>query len=128
MLKWLLIAIGGGLGSMLRYAVQCWVGHEVAGHAFPIGTMCVNVIGCFAIGLMSGLAAGPFPFRQEYYFALQVGFLGGFTTFSAFGFETFHLANSRQFGLALINVVVTCTLALTAVWLGHRLGHRGLNV
>ena len=119
------IAAGGALGSVLRFAlqnlVQRWAGASPP--AFPAGTLAVNVLGCFAIGLASALFAGPLPVREEYRLGLTVGILGGFTTFSAFGLQTVDLAAARQVPLAMANVLLSCGLGLAAVWCGHRLVH-----
>jgi len=128
MLKWILIALGGGCGSMMRYAMQGWVKQLLGGSIFPLGTMCVNLSGCLVIGLLSGYFAGPHLVRDEYRIGLTVGVLGGFTTFSTFGFETFTLLNDREYGLAALNVVLSCGLGLAAVWIGYRLAERWFGV
>lgn len=121
--KHALILLGGGLGSLLRYLVQGWSQRFTAG-VFPIGTLVVNVVGCFAIGV---LATAPFA-RPEYRTGLIVGVLGGFTTFSAFGWETFSLANDRQTLIAFANILLSVALGLAAVWLGYRLAERVFGV
>ena len=123
MFKMLLIGLGGGAGSMLRYAVGGWV-HKLSGGTFPIGTMLINVLGCLVIGLLSGLFAGPVHIRPEYRAALMIGVLGGFTTFSTFGWETFAMANDGQFWRATLNVLLSVGLGLIAVWVGYRLVER----
>ena len=130
MLKWVLIAVGGGIGSILRYAMQGLVGQQVAGRVFPLGTMCVNILGCLIIGLLSGFFRGPNGLRiaQEYRIGLMVGVLGGFTTFSSFGLETFDLSNSGDHLSAALNVVLSCVIGLAAVWLGFRLSERWFGV
>jgi CrcB protein len=127
MVKILFIAGGGAIGSVLRYAVQGWV-QRASGEIFPYGTLVANVLGCLIIGILAGALAGPLLIREEYRMGLMVGVLGGFTTFSAFGLETFNLANDRQFGLAAANVVVSCILGLAAVWIGYRLAERWFGV
>jgi CrcB protein len=119
-MKWLFIACGGAVGSMLRYAVQGGV-HWFIGAGFPAGTMTVNVLGCLSIGFLAAMFNGPVLVREEYRIRLTVGVLGGFTTFSAFGLESFLLANEGQFRLALANVAVSCVLGLAAVWCGYRI-------
>ena len=121
MTKYLLIAVGGAAGSVLRFAMQGWV-QRLAGGSFPAGTLAVNVLGCLLIGLCSAMFAGPVLIREEYRFGLLVGILGGFTTFSTFGLETFNLAGGGQHRLALANVVASCGLGFAAVWAGYRLG------
>jgi CrcB protein len=130
--KYVLIAVGGAFGSLLRYVVQGWTQRFVsdnfpASANLPVGTLLVNVVGCTFIGFLAAMFAGPILVREEYRVGLTVGVLGGFTTFSAFGLETFNLASGGQFRWALANVLLSCTLGLTAVWLGYRLAQRWLG-
>jgi CrcB protein len=121
--KLLWVALGGGLGSVLRYvvsgAVQDWSGRA----DFPAGTLAVNVLGCLVIGLLSQLAEARGALSPEARAFLIVGALGGFTTFSSFGNETMNLWRDGQGGLALGNVGAQLVLGLGAVWLGRALGH-----
>jgi fluoride exporter len=119
MTKWLLIAAGGAFGSVMRYALQGWVQRAVNG-SFPIGTLVVNMIGCLVIGFLTALFTGPVLIREEYRIGLTVGILGGFTTFSTFGLESFALMNAGQFGFAALNITLSCGLGLFAVWAGFR--------
>ena len=123
MTRWLLIAMGGAAGSLLRYALQGWV-HRLAGTALPLGTLVVNVLGCLVIGFLAAACAGPISLRDDYRLGLTVGLLGGFTTFSTFGWETFALTSSGQVRWAVANVALSCTLGLLAVWFGARLAGR----
>ena len=127
MLKYALIALGGALGSVLRYAVQGWVQRWTNG-SFPIGTLAVNVVGCLILGFLSAMFAAPILVRQEYRVGLTVGILGGFTTFSTFGLESFNLANEGQLRLAVLNVMLSCGLGIAAVWVGYRLAERWFGV
>ena len=104
-MTWLAVALGGAVGSVARYAV---------GH-----TMTVNLAGCLIIGVLAGLLSGervalPAPWRELVF----VGLLGGFTTFSAFGLETFMLARTQP-GAALTTVLVQVVGGLAAVWIGY---------
>jgi CrcB protein len=117
--KWLFIAAGGALGSVCRYALQGWV-QRLTNSSFPFGTLVVNVTGCLLIGFLTAAFTGPVLIRQDYRLGLMVGILGGYTTFSTFGWETFSLANDGQFFLAALNVVFSCAVGLLAVWLGFR--------
>ena len=128
MLKWILIAVGGAVGSVLRYAVQGMVGQEIRGQSFPIGTIVVNITGCLLIGLLAGFFDGPRLVREEYRVGLLVGVLGGYTTFSSFGLETFRLASDGQFRLALANMVVSCVVGFVAVWVGYRVAEKWFGV
>jgi fluoride exporter len=128
MLKWIFIAVGGAFGSVLRYAVQGLMGQEIRGQSFPIGTIVVNVTGCLVIGLLAGFFDGPRLVREEYRVGLLVGVLGGYTTFSSFGLESFRLANDGQFRLALLNMVVSCVVGFVAVWIGYRMAEKWFGV
>jgi fluoride exporter len=128
MLKWSLIAVGGGFGSMLRYAMQGFAKQVFADSVFPVGTVCVNVLGCLLIGLLAGYFSGPQLVREEYRIGLTVGVLGGFTTFSTYGLETFNLANGGEFRLAALNIVLSNVIGLLAVVIGYRLAERFVGV
>jgi len=121
--KVILIAVGGGAGAVARYLCAAW-GQSLTYSVFPVGTLLVNVLGCLCIGLIAGGLAHPASIGEPYRLVLMVGFLGGFTTFSAFGWETFSLLNDGQFRLAILNVVATNTLGLMAVWLGYRFAQK----
>lgn len=124
MLKILLIAGGGALGSVSRYLLAGWVQRWSEG-AFPVGTLAVNLLGCFVLGLAAALLMGPAIVREEYRMAFTIGFLGGFTTFSTFGYETFALLNDRQWKTAALNVLLSNGLGILGVWVGYRLGEKG---
>lgn len=122
-----LIAGGGAVGSVARYALQGWGQHLTQG-GFPLGTLLVNVAGCIAIGAVSALFAGPLPLRPEYRVGLTIGLLGGFTTFSALGWETFSLLNDRQYATAAANVLLSVGLGLAGVWVGYRVVERTVGL
>lgn len=115
----LLVAIGGALGALTRY----WVGTQAQELGqqlnFPLGTLCVNLIGCFLIGLYMGFHRKGLPDYTR--LLLVVGFLGGFTTFSSFGFETFELIKGADYAVAALNVGLQCTVGLLLVWAGAAL-------
>jgi CrcB protein len=121
--KYILIMLGGAVGSLCRYQMQGWAQTWISG-TFPIGTLLVNVIGCFLIGALNTAFTGPFPIRPEYRIGIVVGILGGFTTFSAFGWETLALADDGQRTGATMNIVLSVLLGLVAVWAGSRLTQR----
>ncbi|MCL4221759.1 MAG: fluoride efflux transporter CrcB [Phycisphaerales bacterium] len=120
MLKLALIFVGSGTGGLLRYGLAGWVQHAW-GATFPLGTLVVNVVGCLFVGFLGAALAGPILVREEYRVALLIGLLGGFTTFSTFGKETFALAGDREWMLASTNIVLSVGLGLLGVWLGTRL-------
>ncbi len=121
----LLVGAGGFAGSILRYIVNRELQQLLASPTgFPYGVLAVNVAGCFIIGLLGGLAAshGWFNPASNTRALLFVGFLGGFTTFSAFGFDTFNLMRDGALTQAFANVALQVCLGLGAVWAGYRLG------
>jgi fluoride exporter len=126
-MKYALIMAGGAIGSLLRYILQGW-GQNLTNGTFPLGTLGVNVIGCFVIGFLNFVFTGPWPIRPECRIGLLVGVLGGFTTFSSFGWETFSLANEGQGLRAMMNMLLSITLGFMAVWLGYRLAERWYGV
>jgi CrcB protein len=127
MLKYAAIMLGGAFGSLLRYVLQGW-GQAATNGTFPLGTLLVNVLGCFAVGFLNFSFTGPWPIRPEYRIGLVVGVLGGFTTFSAFGWETFSMANDGQGLRAMLNLLLSITLGLVAVWVGYRLAEKWFGV
>ena len=117
----LLVGGGGFLGSVARYLLSTAVGAGTAGRtAFPSGTLAVNVLGCFLIGALAAFGARTTPWTESGRLFLFTGVLGGFTTFSAFGYETFTLARDGRWGLAMANVVLQLTCGLLAVAAGYR--------
>ncbi len=105
---------------MLRYLASGW-GQRLSDGTFPIGTLLVNLLGCLLVGFFGSLFAGPVIVREEYRFALLVGFIGGFTTFSTFGYETLALLADREWWQAAVNMLASNVFGLLAVWLGYRL-------
>lgn len=123
-MKILLVAIGSGLGGVLRYLVPCWMG---AAKGFPWATLTVNVVGSLLIGLLSGLLARHGGSSAESIRAFAVvGFCGGFTTFSTFSNETFRLIESSQWPSAVAYVSLSILAGLAAVFLGYAIS-RGVG-
>ena len=117
-MTYLMVALGGALGSVLRFWLGGVIGHK-AGAPFW-GTLFVNVTGCFLIGLLGNLREnGPGEFDRYF---LMVGAMGGYTTFSTFSLQTLELIHAGSMGLAAANVVLSVALCLLGVWLGHSLG------
>jgi CrcB protein len=112
------VALGGSLGSVLRFLVSTGV-YQWLGRGFPYGTLAVNVIGSFLIGLLAeALILQRITFAMEYRAAILVGILGGFTTFSSFSLETIYLMEQGSFTKAGLNVLISISAGLLAVWLG----------
>lgn len=120
MLTYLWIALGGALGSCLRYLLGSTVQRAV-GPGFPWGTTTVNVLGCVAFGLLAGLAEHRGALAGTGRVFLLVGVLGGFTTFSTFGFETFQLLRTGQLVAATLNVAGQVGLGIAGLWIGFLL-------
>lgn len=116
MLNLLYIAVFGALGAVSRYSIGIWLQHRGSGEMFPFGTLLVNVVGCFLLGFLAGLSTQAV--SKQTNTALSAGFLGAFTTFSTFGFETVTLLEKGRGGLALGNVGANLVLGLLAAWLG----------
>ncbi len=113
----LLIAIGGAAGSVLRYLTSLAV-YRVVSPAFPWSTFGVNVLGCLVFGLMAGAAEHRHVLSPEARAFLLVGVLGGFTTFSTFGFESVQLLRDGQFLGAALNIVGQVVVGLAGLWAG----------
>jgi CrcB protein len=121
---WVLVATGSALGGISRHAVGVLLAQRF-GAAFPWGTLTVNVIGSFAIGVCGALlAAAQRPASPMLRDFLMIGFLGGFTTFSAFSLQTLQLLRDGRPGSAAANVLASLLLCLLAVWLGFVLAMR----
>jgi CrcB protein len=119
-MMYLLVAIGGALGSMMRYGLSGMV-TQMTGGTFPYGTMFVNVTGALMIGVIASLAAPesifflPAPTRLF----LMTGICGGYTTFSTFSLETFNLLREGEFLPAMANMLLSVVLCVVAVWIGY---------
>jgi CrcB protein len=113
----LVAGAGGFLGASARYALGGLV-YRLVSPAFPWATLLVNVSGCFAIGFLAILAEERGPIGPAGRLFWMVGVLGGFTTFSSFGYETLSLAREGSYGLAVANAVGQLALGLAAVWAG----------
>ena len=116
-MKILLVAVGSGLGGVLRYLVPCWIG---AAKGFPWATLTVNVVGSLLIGILSGLLArqGGSSAESIRCFAV-VGFCGGFTTFSTFSNETFRMLENGLWLSAAGYVGISVAAGLIAVFVGY---------
>jgi CrcB protein len=117
MVKMILVGFGGFLGAVARWVVAGAV-QRVAGSEFPAGTLVVNVAGCFAIGVMMALVTEYQLLGPGTRVFVITGFLGAFTTFSTFGYETLEMARSGAWPGALLNVAVSLAVGLGAVFGG----------
>ena len=96
MIKILIVGIGGFIGSVFRYLLGSWVSRLLSDPEFPYGTFAANILGCLIIGFLGGIFSLRQGFTPETRLFLFVGILGGFTTFSSFGYETFLLLNNGK--------------------------------
>ena len=119
--KLFFIGLAGFIGTLMRY----WMSGVVArryGETFPAGTLVVNLAGCFLVGLLFYLLQERFLVNQTVRTVVLIGFLGGFTTFSSFGLQTFTLLQEREVGLAFLNLGIANAGGLLLVWAGYTLG------
>ena len=116
----IVVAIGGAVGSVVRYVI----GRAVIGAAssFPWNTLLVNAVGCGLLGLFIGLSEARFAVSSGLRAFVSIGLLGGFTTFSLFGHETLSMWQAGRAGVAAGYVLLSVALGLVAVWGGHRFG------
>jgi CrcB protein len=114
-----LVGSGGFVGALARYGLGGLVQRQVPFSTFPYGTLAVNMLGCFGIGVLSGLADARQVFGPEARLFVFIGVLGAFTTFSTFGFETFAMLRDAEYARAAGNVGTQVVLGLTLVWIGY---------
>lgn len=117
MLKIFLVALGGSIGATMRYLVSDWTAQRW-GADFPYGTLIVNVVGCFIIGLFMSLVTERIIVSPYWRLLVTVGFIGGLTTFSSFSYETIKLINDGQMTFALYNIIANFVLGFFATWTG----------
>lgn len=122
---YLYVFLGGGLGASTRFVIATWLnqkGWKVGATVLPFGTMFVNVLGSFIIAwALASLTDKEIPF-QHWKPLLVTGFLGGFTTFSSFSYETLNLFQTQGFLAGLLNILGNFILCLVFVYLGYLLG------
>lgn len=121
MINLFIAGAGGFVGTILRYLLNNLIYKLLSAPLFPYGTMTINILGCFVIGLIASLAETRIDLTPEMRIFIQIGLLGGFTTFSTFGYETLTLLRDGEFLLGLTNVLVQVVVGLFAVWLGYYL-------
>jgi fluoride exporter len=113
------VGIGGFLGALARYGLSGLVHRFGATSGFPYGTLAVNLLGCLLIGLFAGLMEGRHMFAPEVRVFAMIGVLGGFTTFSTFGYENFMLMRDAQYLQVAANIGIHVIAGLALVWLGY---------
>lgn len=116
-----LVGVGGFLGSILRYAIGGMVARARAGWTFPLETLVINVTGCLVLGILAGVDESRGVLSGATRAFLFIGLLGGFTTFSTFGYETFQLTRDGQWAAAAASTALQVVLGFGGVWAGHAL-------
>jgi CrcB protein len=120
-MTWIAVAVGGAIGSIARHWVNLEVSHRL--RSVPWATFIVNVVGCLLIGALAGrIASGRLHLTSMMRTFLFVGVLGGFTTFSSFGLDTFTLGHGGDHAAAFWNVAGQIGCGVGGVWLGFYLG------
>jgi CrcB protein len=117
MTKYLMVAIGGALGSVLRF----WVGTHVSNRLntrFLAGTFIINMTACFLIGFIITILAEKTSWSPNWRYLIPIGFIGGYSTFSTFEYETFRVFQEGEFLIAGLNVILSVVLGFVSVWLG----------
>ena len=123
MLQWIVVGLGGAVGAMMRYRISLHMSH-IVGDGFPWGTLVVNVIGCLVLGLLVALVSGKYPIGDIARTGLQVGLIGGFTTFSAFSMELLRMVEDGSWIHGFIYIVASLFLCVLAIVLGTALGRQ----
>jgi CrcB protein len=117
LLKYVMVGVGGCLGSILRF----WLGSYIAsrmGTRFPYGTLVINITGSFLIGLVFALLSARTYWNPNLIYLISIGFIGGYTTFSSFEYETFRTIQDGQIGLGILYVALSLFVGFIAVWGG----------
>jgi len=117
LIKILMILAGGGLGALTRYTLGSQIDKSL-NLSFPVGIFCVNLIGCFLIGLLVSLFENKFIFSENLKFFLIIGFLGSLTTFSTFAFDNYNFLTQKNIILLFTNIFLTNAFGLLMVLLG----------
>lgn len=117
----LLVFLGGGLGSLARYSIGKWVG-TLHTHYFPFGTLVANILACFMLGILVGVADQKQFFSPATKLFWTVGFCGGFSTFSTFSIETISLFQTGYTGASLLYIGLSLILCVAATLIGLYIG------
>jgi CrcB protein len=117
LLKYLMVGVGGCLGSILRFWLGSYIGNKM-GTRFPYGTLVINITGSFLIGLVFAVLTAKTQWSPNWRYLILIGFIGGYTTFSSFEYETLRTIQDGQIGLGLLYVAASVVVGFVAVWGG----------
>ena len=123
MMRYVAVLVGGGAGALARYVAASAIMTRFGG-SFPLGTLAINVTGSFLIGFLMTILTDRFGLNPIWRLLLVVGFLGGYTTFSSFEWETYTAVREGALWSGMLNVVSSVMLGYVAVWLGVLLAQR----
>lgn len=118
MINYILVSLGAAIGGALRYGLSSYV-NKSQSTIFPTGTLLVNVLGSFVLGIIMFYLSEKEFIGNEFRLFLSVGLCGGFTTFSTFSYETLMLFRDSEFGLAIYNVLLNVVLCLVGIYLAY---------
>ncbi|OHD10586.1 MAG: hypothetical protein A2086_04335 [Spirochaetes bacterium GWD1_27_9] len=118
-MKYLYILLGGGIGSLCRFLLSSFI-NNISNKTFPFGTLTVNLLGCFLIGFLFSVFE-KFIVSSNIRLFIFVGLLGGLTTFSSFGLETFNLLRQAEFKYAIFNLLLNNLVGIVFVLIGFKL-------
>jgi CrcB protein len=121
--RYLVVMIGAAAGGLARYVIGAAIMQRYGGR-FPLGTLLVNVSGCFLIGVLMTLFSDHPAAHPNWRLLLVTGVLGGYTTFSSFGWETYQAVHEGNMLSGFANVALSVVLGLLAVWCGALLARR----
>lgn len=118
MLNYILVSAGAAIGGAFRFGISSYIQRNIS-VIFPYGTLVVNVVGSFILGMIMFYLNDKELIGSELRLFLTVGFCGGFTTFSTFSYETLNLFRDSEFGLAIYNVLLNVVLCLVGIYLAY---------
>lgn len=121
MMNFLWIGVGGALGAVARYALSLWI-YERLGTRFPYGTFTINITGCFVIGLVLTVLDAHMGIPESWRLGISVGFIGAYTTFSTFEYETMRAVQHGNAASGLLYLLLSVVIGYGAVWLGAAAG------
>lgn len=119
--KYFAVGVGGFIGSIARFWLATYVGQRM-GTRFPYGTFLINVSGSFLIGFVMTILTERTHLSPIYRYLIPIGFIGGYTTFSTFEYETLRAIQDGQFAIGLLNIVLSVLVGFVMVWTGALAG------